>query len=61
MSGSIIALCPGQGSQKVGMGKAWYEASAAARRAPRSHAPTAEEEAAHEAFLRRLEDPVWRN
>jgi DNA polymerase-3 subunit epsilon len=42
-------------------GPAVAEASAAARRAPRSHAPTAEEEAAHEAFLRRLEDPVWRN
>ncbi len=31
MSCGIIALCPGQGAQKVGMGKAWYEKSAAAR------------------------------
>ena len=26
-----IVLCPGQGAQAVGMGKAWYDASAAAR------------------------------
>ncbi len=28
---SCIVLCPGQGAQVVGMGKAWFEASAAAR------------------------------
>src|SRR5258705_12955838 len=26
-----VILCPGQGAQAVGMGKAWYEASAAAK------------------------------
>jgi len=31
MSGSVIYLCPGQGAQAVGMGKAWADASAAAR------------------------------
>ncbi|MCW8971335.1 MAG: DNA polymerase III subunit epsilon [Rhodospirillales bacterium] len=29
-------------------------------RPPRPHAPSAEEEAAHEAFIGRLTDPVWR-
>lgn len=29
---SRVILCPGQGAQFVGMGKAWYEKSAAARR-----------------------------
>jgi [acyl-carrier-protein] S-malonyltransferase len=28
---AIIALCPGQGAQAVGMGKVWYDASPAAR------------------------------
>jgi len=28
---NITAICPGQGAQSVGMGKAWYDASAAAR------------------------------
>ena len=27
----LVLLCPGQGAQKVGMGKAWYEASDAAK------------------------------
>lgn len=27
----IVVLCPGQGAQKVGMGKAWFDASPAAR------------------------------
>ncbi len=31
MSGSIVYLCPGQGSQAVGMGVAWGEASPAAQ------------------------------
>ena len=32
MSGDrLVVLCPGQGAQKVGMGKAWYDASPAAR------------------------------
>ena len=31
MSNGLIVLCPGQGAQKVGMGKAWYDASSAAR------------------------------
>jgi [acyl-carrier-protein] S-malonyltransferase len=31
MSEQVILLCPGQGAQKVGMGKAWCEASPAAK------------------------------
>lgn len=31
MSNGLIILCPGQGAQKVGMGKAWHDASPAAR------------------------------
>ncbi|MFG0252003.1 MAG: ACP S-malonyltransferase [Phycisphaerales bacterium JB038] len=31
MSTQRILLCPGQGAQTIGMGKAWYEQSAAAR------------------------------
>lgn len=31
MSDNTIILCPGQGAQAVGMGKAWYEASAQAK------------------------------
>ncbi|MCK4873885.1 MAG: ACP S-malonyltransferase [Phycisphaerales bacterium] len=31
MTTKRILLCPGQGAQAVGMGKAWYDASAAAR------------------------------
>ncbi|MEE2912261.1 MAG: ACP S-malonyltransferase [Planctomycetota bacterium] len=27
----LVVLCPGQGSQKAGMGKAWYDTSSAAR------------------------------
>ena len=27
----VILLCPGQGAQKIGMGKAWYDASPAAK------------------------------
>ena len=34
--------------------------SAASQRDPRRHAPTADEEAAHTAFVDRLEDPLWR-
>src|SRR5688572_8127349 len=30
-STDVIVLCPGQGAQVVGMGKKWYETSAAAR------------------------------
>src|SRR5436190_500989 len=30
---SSVVLCPGQGAQAVGMGKAWFEASAAAKAA----------------------------
>ncbi|MEQ8316399.1 MAG: ACP S-malonyltransferase [Phycisphaerales bacterium] len=32
MSESVIVLCPGQGSQAVGMGRAWADASDAARK-----------------------------
>lgn len=32
MSGGCVVLCPGQGAQRVGMGRAWAERSAAARR-----------------------------
>ncbi|MFG0330887.1 MAG: ACP S-malonyltransferase [Phycisphaerales bacterium] len=31
MSSPIVMLCPGQGAQAVGMGKAWHDASDAAR------------------------------
>lgn len=31
MGTGCVILCPGQGAQAVGMGKAWFEASAAAR------------------------------
>lgn len=31
MSNEVIVLCPGQGAQAVGMGKAWFDASEAAR------------------------------
>jgi len=31
MSETVILLCPGQGAQKVGMGKAWYDESPAAK------------------------------
>ena len=30
-SEQVVFLCPGQGAQKIGMGKAWYEASSAAK------------------------------
>jgi malonyl CoA-acyl carrier protein transacylase len=30
MSNATVFLCPGQGAQAVGMGKAWAESSAAA-------------------------------
>lgn len=29
--GNLVVLCPGQGAQKAGMGKAWYDASPAAK------------------------------
>lgn len=32
MSSRSVILCPGQGAQTVGMGKAWFDSSAAARR-----------------------------
>lgn len=31
MGRAVVLLCPGQGAQTVGMGKAWFERSAAAR------------------------------
>ncbi|MBC8202935.1 MAG: ACP S-malonyltransferase [Planctomycetes bacterium] len=31
MSDATILLCPGQGAQKVGMGKAWYDTSSGAK------------------------------
>ncbi len=31
MSDSLVVLCPGQGAQKVGMGKAWFDSSPAAK------------------------------
>ncbi|MDP7008372.1 MAG: ACP S-malonyltransferase [Phycisphaerales bacterium] len=31
MSEQVILLCPGQGAQKVGMGKGWYDASRSAK------------------------------
>jgi [acyl-carrier-protein] S-malonyltransferase len=31
MANELIVLCPGQGAQAVGMGRRWYESSAAAR------------------------------
>jgi len=31
MTNQLIVLCPGQGAQKVGMGKAWFDASPAAK------------------------------
>ena len=31
MSEGTVVLCPGQGAQAVGMGRAWAEASLAAR------------------------------
>ena len=31
MSDSVVILCPGQGAQAVGMGKAWFGVSAAAK------------------------------
>ncbi|MBS0195388.1 MAG: ACP S-malonyltransferase [Planctomycetes bacterium] len=31
MSSALVILCPGQGAQVVGMGKAWHDASAEAR------------------------------
>lgn len=31
MSEKLIVLCPGQGAQKAGMGKAWFDASSAAK------------------------------
>ena len=31
MSDKLVVLCPGQGAQKIGMGKAWCEASPAAQ------------------------------
>ncbi|MDP6541703.1 MAG: ACP S-malonyltransferase [Phycisphaerales bacterium] len=31
MSEQVILLCPGQGAQKVGMGKAWHDSSPAAK------------------------------
>ena len=30
-SEQVVFLCPGQGAQKIGMGKAWHEASSAAK------------------------------
>lgn len=32
MNGPLIVLCPGQGAQAVGMGKAWYDRAPEARR-----------------------------
>ncbi|MBL0921457.1 MAG: ACP S-malonyltransferase [Phycisphaerales bacterium] len=32
MTASIIALCPGQGAQRLGMGRAWFDAEPAAAR-----------------------------
>ena len=31
MSDRLVVLCPGQGAQKAGMGKAWFDASAASK------------------------------
>ena len=31
MSNRLVVLCPGQGAQKAGMGKAWFDASPAAQ------------------------------
>lgn len=31
MSDRLVVLCPGQGAQKVGMGKAWFDASPASK------------------------------
>ena len=31
MSEQVVLLCPGQGAQKVGMGKAWHDSSNAAK------------------------------
>ena len=31
MTDRLVVLCPGQGAQKAGMGKAWFDASPAAR------------------------------
>ncbi|HIN84784.1 MAG TPA: acyltransferase domain-containing protein, partial [Phycisphaerales bacterium] len=31
MADSLVLLCPGQGAQKAGMGKAWFDASPAAQ------------------------------
>ena len=31
MTDRLVVLCPGQGAQKAGMGKAWFDASSAAR------------------------------
>src|SRR5262245_22823427 len=31
MSSPVVILCPGQGAQAVGMGKKWFDGSAAAR------------------------------
>ena len=36
------------------------EADTGTHRPPRPHAPTAEEESAHRAFLKKLDHPVWR-
>jgi DNA polymerase-3 subunit epsilon len=36
------------------------EAEIRASRVPRAHAPSAEEEAAHERFLDQISDPIWR-
>ena len=32
MSTPLVVLCPGQGAQAVGMGKAWFDASPEARK-----------------------------
>ena len=31
MTNQLIVLCPGQGAQKAGMGKAWFDASSASK------------------------------
>ena len=31
MSNPLVILCPGQGAQKVGMGKMWFDQSSAAK------------------------------
>jgi len=49
----LAALPPGGASASGG------EAATRQRREPRPHAPTAEEAAAHAAFLKKLTNPIW--